>query len=221
MRPWSGPLEHCRNVDPRPMGHLARPMGRISMLTANGIFVGAVLVLPFALGCRPLTNGTEAEELGTFVVNGALVENGCAGGLSPIDPLQFRVTLSRSHNSLTWRMPDGAPTFGVIRERGEFRIQSSIPVEAWAPDLDNGIVGCSLSQVETIEGRLELPEMKRDGAAPSNDAGVDARARFEGSHRIEVVPMAGSDCSALLIIQGGEFPSLPCAARYELDGEAE
>jgi hypothetical protein len=180
-----------------------------------------MLALPFALGCRPLANGTGGEELGTFAVNAALVENGCAPGLSPIDPLEFRVTLSRSRNSLTWRTPGGAPAFGSLRDGGEFRIQRSLPVEAWPADPDQGIVGCSLSQVETIEGQLELPEAPHDGASQSSDAGVIARAAFEGSHRIEIVPASGSDCSALLIVQGGDFPSLPCAARYEFEGEAE
>lgn len=187
-------------------------MGRLSIRLASYVSLGAALAVPFALGCRPLAADDETEELGTFVVRAALAENGCAPGLSPIDPLEFRVTISRTRNSLTWRIPGGAPAFGSLRSNGELRIQRSIPIEAWPADPDQGIVGCSLSQVETIEGQLT-----RDLV----DAGPMASAELEGTHRIEVVPASGSDCSALLLIQGGEFPSLPCAARYDFVGGAD
>lgn len=186
-------------------------MGR-SIHLASCVSLGAVLALPFALGCRPLAANDENEELGTFVVRAALADNGCAPGLSPVDPLEFRVTLSRSRNSLTWRVPGGAPAFGSLRSTGELRIQRSIPIEAWPADPDQGIVGCSLSQVETIEGRL---------TTDLADAGAVDGAELEGTHRIEVVPASGSDCSALLLIQGGQFPSLPCAARYDFVGEGD
>jgi hypothetical protein len=46
-------------------------------------------------------------------------------------------------------------------------------------------------------------------------------ASLEATNRIEIVPVAGSDCSPLLLVNGGSFPSLPCAARYELAGAVE
>jgi hypothetical protein len=182
--------------------------------------LAAMLAIPFTLGCRPLTDGNDSEALGTFVVNGVLVENGCAPGLSPINPLEFRVEISRNRNAVTWRIPGGAPAFGSLRSNGELRVQRTVTVEGWPADPDNGVVGCSLSQIETIEGTLELPAQS-DGAVEMDDAGVMGQPSLEGSHRIEVVPVPGSDCSALLVLHGGSFPALPCAARYELEGTAE
>ena len=39
-----------------------------------------------------------------------------------------------------------------------------------------------------------------------------------GTNRIELVPLAGSDCRLALLSAGGPFPSLPCVAVYELEG---
>lgn len=197
-------------------------------------FLGIACALagaPFWLACRQVDGGgTTGESLGTFVVRGTLEENGCAPGLDPIDPLEFRVDLARDHGSLSWRMPGGAPALGRIEADGEFRLRTSQEVEAWPADPANEVRGCWLTQVETVEGTIVgLPEAADGGLADGGaadggaaDAGVpqDERedASFEAVNRIEIVPVAGSDCTPLLLVNGGSFPTLPCTARYELRG---
>ena len=211
------------------------------------MWVGGVILSAFVGGCRPVP--LTGEDLGLFVVDGVLVENGCAPGLSPRNPLQFRVALRRDRGTLTWRVPDGAPAFGTVASDGAFRLRTETVVPAWPADPAAMVRGCSLQQVETVEGRLSSETLLDGGlsdaaivhdadvedaagasddggfeadaaAAPSDagraDAGVDRPVSFQASSRIELVPVLGSDCSALLLVQGGSFPTLPCTARYEL-----
>ena len=191
--------------------------------------VTALASAPFTLACRPLdgTGSSSGQSLGTFVVRGTLEENGCAPGLEPLDPIDFRVDLTRDRGTLGWRMPGGAPAMGRLEPDGAFRLRTSQEVEAWPADPVNGIRGCWLTQVETVEGTLvglppegDASVAIADAGAPQGDGGVGTGAAFEAVNRIEIVPVAGSDCTPLLLVNGGSFPTLPCSARYELSGAA-
>lgn len=63
-----------------------------------------------------------------------------------------------------------------------------------------------------------------DGSAPemTADGGVDDGTDLDltGTHRIEVLPVAGTNCAPLLKVNGGVFDALPCAARYTMTGKA-
>jgi hypothetical protein len=201
--------------------------------------VGSFLLLaiacgmPLVLACRPGTSDApRGEALGTFVVRGSLEENGCSPGLDPVDPLEFRVDLSRDEGYLTWRMTAGGPPVqGSLSSSGDFRLRTTMEVEAWPADAANEIRGCWISQVETITCRPTASS--RDGGAPGadaetssedagvqmGDAGVASGSSFEAVSRIEIVPLPGSDCTPLLLANGGSFPSLPCSARYSLASE--
>ncbi|WP_236606706.1 hypothetical protein [Sandaracinus amylolyticus] len=186
--------------------------------------VFALVGTPFVLACRDV-DSTSGTSIGSFEVHGTLDENGCAPGLDTIDPLEFRVDLARDHDTLTWRMQGGGPVFGTIEDDGEFRVRSSSETEAWPEDPVNGIRGCRLTQVETVEGTIRDLPPASDGGVPDagtqGDGGAGARPSFEASHRIEVLPVVGSDCSPLLIVHGGSFPTLPCSALYELEADAD
>jgi hypothetical protein len=191
----------------------------------------SIAAMPLALACRPGAGGggPSGDSLGTFLVHGALQESGCAPGLEPIDPIEFRVELSRTGGSLLWRMPGGQPVSGTIATDGDFHLRTMTQVEAWPADPDTGIPGCTIAQVETVDGTLTMAPSIADGGdaaqdeldAGASDGGATMTASLEATNRIEIVPVAGSDCSALLLVNGGSFPSLPCAARYELAGAVE
>lgn len=182
----------------------------------------SIAVTPFALACRPGASAPSGDSLGTFTVQGALRESGCAPGLEPIDPIEFQVELSRTGGSLMWRMPGGRPVPGTIAADGDFHLRTMTQAEAWPADPDMGITGCTIAQVETIDGTLTMPPSPGDGGDAAQDDALDGGApmvaSLEATNRIEIVPVAGSDCSPLLLVNGGSFPSLPCAAGYELAG---
>jgi hypothetical protein len=184
------------------------------------IVLGVLALAPFALACRPPRQS--GEDLGTFLVVGTLETNACAPGLPTLDPVQFRIQLRRDASSLTWRIaPDGPPVMGVLRDDGTFRVRSDTPVRAWPADPANGVVGCTLVQSEIVEGSFSSQPAVDAGPPAPGDAGADAGpprpTSFAASHRIEVTLSAGSDCSRLLVANGGSFPSLPCAAEYQLE----
>ncbi|MDQ3036558.1 MAG: hypothetical protein M3Y87_29460 [Myxococcota bacterium] len=179
----------------------------------------ALVALPLVLACRPSAPMPNGDSLGTFLVHGVLEESGCAPGLEPIDPLEFRVELTRTGRALTWRMPSGQPVSGSVTSDGEFHVRTMSQIQAWPADPETGTPGCTISQVETVDGMLVLPPDVSDGAIQAElDAGAALDVSFEATNRIEIVPVSGSDCSALLQVNGGGFPSLPCGARYQLEG---
>jgi len=58
-------------------------------------------------------------------------------------------------------------------------------------------------------------------AGHAGDAGTSAlRVLLVGEHLVDVVVARGSDCGALLAVQGGSFDAMPCRVRYTLSGVA-
>ncbi len=177
--------------------------------------IAATMIAPLVIACRPAPERGDA--LGSFAVSGPLVENACAPGLAPIDPLSFRVSLRRSGGTGYWRYESGPPAMGTFSSGGRFRFvaQSLIPVIE--RDEEAGVIGCAIIQTETIEGTLGTPS---DGGVEPvpDDAGAASSSAFVAEQRIEIGAAAGGDCSALLLSAGGGFPALPCVARYALRG---
>ncbi len=203
-----------------------------------GTLVGlATLVLLEALttSCQaPVYPGTTE---GSFAITGTLEENTCAPGLDPIAMLSFIAELRREDGVGYWRQEGGAIVSGTMGTDGRFRFTSRIVVDAYGPDADLGIAGCSLYQSETIDGVLVTAARDdagaRDGSssdASSSDASsntVDAgsadagpSASFTGENTVVISTTPGSNCALLLAANGGDFPSFPCQARYTLSGVA-
>ena len=211
----------------------AAPMRRnVGVLLA----VSVLVTTPLALACKPSsTPGPDTSTvIGTFAVAASLEENGCRPALSPGDTLGFSVELRRDATTLVWRRNEGPPVGGTLRSDGTFRLRTRDLREQWAADPANGIVGCTLEEINTLSGTLVesadggAPQDAGAGDAGSGDAGSgDAGARdggavsrvsgFHGDHEIELAPSLGSDCSALLISNGGSFPTFPCAIVYRLE----
>ncbi len=200
---------------------------RQRVATSLGVAMSAALPLalatvPFVLACRPSTTHSSGDSLGTYAVQGTLVENGCGLALEAPSTVEFRVELSRNGTSLTWRMPGAPPVPGSLTAEGVLQLRTSTPVELWPADPENGIVGCTVSRIETIDGTMSLSGAPRDAAAQDDagasmgDAGVRSVASFEATSRTEIVPVVGTVCSPALLVNGGNFPTLPCTVRYEL-----
>lgn len=183
---------------------------------AGWVLVVSSPLVALLLACAPQRQS--GTSLGSFLVEGALQDNECRPGFEPIDPLSFSVQLRRDGTTLIWRIGDGPPAGGPLREDGTFRLVARTTVEAWPADPANGIVGCSIQRIETITGALVM-ESTADGGLPG-DAGAARAASFGADHEIEIAP-GGGDCSALLLVNGGTFPMLPCAALYRLEGERQ
>lgn len=59
------------------------------------------------------------------------------------------------------------------------------------------------------------PDASTLDAGPPDPTAVGA---LEGENTIEISIAPGSDCTALLVANGGSFPSLPCVVRYTISG---
>lgn len=192
---------------------MRRAIGILFLVIAS--WVGA-----FLSACAP-RRASSGTDLGSFRVEGLLEENHCRPGFEPNDPLTFSVQLRREGGSILWRVGDGPPAGGPLREDGSFRLLARTPIEAWPADPANGVVGCALQRIETIHGTLVMESSADAGIAPgAPDAGGVRAISFSADHEIEIAP-AGGDCSALLLVHGGSFPALPCTALYRLSAERE
>ncbi len=195
---------------------------------------GALLAatLPLSVACRPTnTPPVDTDPGDAFIVTGALTSNACAPGLDPINPLVFQASLRRDGALGYWRTGEQPWVLGTVGRDGEFHFTLRTDVEVYPPrrgtdpDFDPGHAGCVVSMIESIDGRVtELSAADASGedaqsTPDAGDAGSSASMVLEATNRIELVPASGSDCSLALLSAGGAFPSLPCAAEYELEGE--
>lgn len=197
--------------------------------------LGAALVLSTA--CRPVSDPGDEEPGESFTISAGLTSNACAPGLEPIDPLVFTASLRREGSVAYWRIGEQPWVTGTLSRAGEFHFTLRTDVEIYPPtrgtdpELDPGTLGCVVSMVETIDGQVvsltpdagtsdgSIDDAGQAGdASDGGDAGVTETAVLEGVNRIELVPHAGTDCSRALLSAGGAFPTLPCAAVYDLEG---
>jgi hypothetical protein len=172
------------------------------------------------LSCVAALSGCKEPELagdpiGTFEVRGSLLETSCAEGHPAPPLLTFRVELRAEpgYSYGYWKLPDGPLIGGVLDREGMFRFEHRARVPAVPADAETGVLGCVLERRETVAGQLE------DEAA-IDDGGVGQEAAsFTGTTTIAVSPIAGGDCTPLLLPFGGAFPELPCQLRYDLAGQ--
>lgn len=214
------------------MDRLARSLGWLLALVA--------FVLPLGTACRAPTTPTTPTEGDPYLVTGTLTSNACAPGLDPIDPLVFATEIRAEDGIAYWRI-GGQPWIpGTLDRTGHFHFTVRTDVEIYPPmrgtdpDFDPGTAGCTVSMIESIDGRIEETELDGGvsdaqaepdagavGDADASDAGAAVARTFEATNRIELVPHSGSDCSRALLSAGGAFPSLPCAAEYSLVGDGD
>jgi hypothetical protein len=174
-----------------------------------------VLALAFA-GCRPTK--LAGESIGQYRVTGTLEESSCGDGYPAPETSTFYVELRREPDSSYgyWKLPNAPLVAGLLDPSGSFRFTESQQVSGVEPDPVNGVVGCDLRRDEIVAGSLGS---ETDDAGQRADAGSDD-ASLIGTTTIRVTPIAGSDCSPLLLPAGGAFPVLPCELRYHLTGQA-
>ena len=201
-----------------------------------GTFLGLATLFVLeglASACQaPPSPGTTA---GSFAISGTLLENTCAPGLDPHQMLSFVAELRRDGGAGYWRQEGGTIVSGTMGEGGHFHFVSQVTIPAYGPDRESGTAGCSLTQSETIDGVLVARDV--DSGSGNGDAALDAassdggrldggagdagtRSSLSGENTIVISTVAGSNCTRLLIANGGDFPAFPCQARYALTGVA-
>lgn len=200
-----------------------------------------LLALPFSLACRaPSTVPPPSTDPGTtYSITGALTENSCAPGFDPANPLVFTASFRNEGSIAYWRVGEQVWIPGTLGRDGDFHFTLRTDVEVYGPtpgtdpDLDPGAPGCVVTMVESIDGRFVEVATADAGGSGVRDAGVsdadqsdvgagDAGPRtirvMDATHRIELVPFAGTECSRALLVNGGSFPTLPCSATYAMQG---
>ncbi len=162
------------------------------------------------------------ELVGTFEIEGRLVENECGSTALPaMDPLTFRVELRHDEGVAIWRRPSAPITYGTIHE-GQWRIEASTVVPVFDPNPETGHPGCALTQI----ARFALDEMHAEDPDAGTDGGLDGGAdggiqasieAFDGESTIQLVPYPGTDCTPALALLGGPFLTLPCTVTYDVE----
>ena len=205
---------------------------RVSVVLGTILALAAPPAALLATGCKePAPPGTA---VGSFALEGTLEENTCGQGFAPSPTISFVAELRRDGDVAYWRMGSTGPRSpGTIDDSGEFRFQQQAQIDGWAADPANGIPACRFLQTETISGHVELAPTTEDGG--TSDAGLGDGGQLDGgtadggvsparvmsaTNSIEIGVVPGFDCSLALVSAGagGQFPSLPCRARYELEG---
>jgi hypothetical protein len=162
-----------------------------------------------------------ASLMGEYEVREALVVHTCGQAIPVLDPVEFDVTLRQYPNGIAqWSVPRGALVNGTVDHEGTitFTSRSTQVVRPEEPGLLDP--GCVVVQDEML---TIAPTGNLDGGVAAPDGGVDAGLwesprydTLEGTHRIDLRPSPGSDCTPEVVGAGGAFQALPCAIEYEL-----
>lgn len=138
------------------------------------------------------------DELGTYDVVATLESSTCGpGALGSKDVWQFQVKLSRDGQVLYWLNGAEAISGSVASDGTSFAFDSRVLVEAIPPG--KGQAGCNISRIDSGSGTL-------------SSSTLDV-ASFSGHLRYGFQPTNGSECEALLGVEGG-FYALPCEMDY-------
>lgn len=196
----------------------------VLVLTALGLAVVTTACHPAAVP------GTSA---GTFAVSETLTTNGCAGGFDPDAMLSYTTDIRVEGEIAYWHRGDTPIASGTYSTDGHFHFVSQVDIIAYGNDAGpGGPPGCSLREIETIDGMLLLGA--RDAGASeagssdahvddldagSHDAGVHSTG-FVGTDTVQLSIAPGSDCSALFASNGGPFNMLPCTASFDMSATA-
>ena len=79
---------------------------------------------------------------------------------------------------------------------------------------EGGDTGASLD-ASAPDDASATPDASVVDAGPPDPTAIGA---LEGENTIEISIAPGSNCTALLLVNGGSFPSLPCTVRYAIAG---
>lgn len=187
------------------------------------LFASCLLGLTAFAACRPTQ--LPGESLGQYRISGTLVENTCGEGHPAPESFSFHVELraERQGSRGYWKLPEGPAVPGNVSPAGAFRFEQRDEVVAIPEDLPNWVTGCMVERLEIVAGNI-LRSVESDGGQPdagrpdADPSGAEPGA-LRGTTTVTVSPLAGSDCSPLLLPNGGAFPVLPCQLRWELTGE--
>jgi hypothetical protein len=142
------------------------------------------------------------ELLGTYGVEGALVESDCGeGALGSTDDWKFDVKLSRFHDDLYWINGREVIPGGIAADGVSFGF--STRVEGEVMPAGRGLEACVLSRSDSAKGTLSSDSLDVEG--------------FEATLKFGYSAAAGADCEAWV---GGpdSVAALPCSLTYDLTG---
>jgi len=191
-----------------------------------------------ALGCEPAFLGTE---VGTFRIEGRLVDHGCGQSAVPTpEEASFEATLRADRSAAWWVLPGADPAPGRADGDGHYTFRRAQSVEALPASPTRE--ACVVVQENVLSILLEgdapgdgdpadggVDGSPADGGVPAPvgptpplDAGTGAAlpTRLEGTERYRYRPRSSPACRPLLASQGGVFLALPCEIDIELEGTA-
>lgn len=176
------------------------------------------------------------------MVSETLGTNTCAGGFNPDAQLDYLTDIRVQGEVSYWHRGDTPIASGTYSADGHFHFISQVDIQAYGVDAGaGGPPGCTLREVETIDGTLMLGTRDagmRDaqGSADAStsadassldvgaiDGGPDAGVHstgFTGTDTIQLTVAPGSDCTRVFAVNGGPFSMLPCTATYAMTGTA-
>jgi len=153
-------------------------------------------------GCSGKDPKVPGESLGTYAVTATMTSSTCGpGALGAKDLWEFEVKLSQDGHDLYWLNGAEAIPGDIAGDGVSFGFDSHVIVNAI--EAGKGQPGCAISRTDTGSGTLSSAE--------------PPVASFQGTLRYGFTALAGSDCQALMAVEGG-FHALPCEMTYGLKG---
>lgn len=186
------------------------------------VFVASITVC--ASGCSLIDPPEPPPAVGTFAVTGELQMNSCGFAAMPM-PTSYEVNAELAGlpgGEATWRWEsNGSTVTGSASAGGTYRFVTARQMVMIAADPFYEIPGCTLEERSEVVVEVDpVPQATDGGVAEPTDAdgGVVTRS-LEGTYTVDIYPVAGSDCRALLGANGGNFQAMPCQAKSTLEGE--
>jgi hypothetical protein len=207
----------------------------------NGVMQKGAAIAPIALAlfaalsCKGKLDDTAL--VGVYTVDGRLTENTCGIQALPTpNPLKYRVEIREKDGVGYWVPDKQVRNLGSLNERGDFRfvlaqsqvysngtptqIQQQpndfIPPVLQAEPGQQPMAACVLTIKQTVSGSLRRRNAADGGGVIElPQAGDDD---LIADNVIEVSPTIDSKCNPALAMLGGTYLTLPCSARYTMDG---
>lgn len=150
------------------------------------------------------------ELVGRYRIIGTIATDTCGPGLGANRSIAFTAELRDDSGVGYWLFGDRKPTPGTIDADGNFLFQQQGGWTLVNPVPERGYAGCRVAQVETIDGKIAMDTVDVETDEEISD--------LSGANTIDVVPLAGDDCTPALAVQGGPWLALPCRLAYTLKG---
>lgn len=190
------------------------------------------------LGCD-LTKDNSGS-IGTFDVAAAVQSNTCGPQVAPESAGSYAVEILLRGDLIRWRPVGGSEAAGSYDAMtGAFRVQLERDIVVQAADVRRSIVGCTVHQVELVQGVLDVAsldagtdasaDVAMDASVDAGDAGLDGgaldgratetpRPRFTGASSVYYGAVPGGDCAGVIGVGQGQLLALPCSYSYQLRG---